>query len=613
MTTGTLSIQSEHIMPIIKKWLYSEKDIFVRELVSNACDAIQKVKILRDRNEAKALDEEFRIDITIDKENNTLRFSDTGLGMDAEEVRKYIAEIAFSGAEDFIKHYTSEDEKDQFIGHFGLGFYSAYMVADKVEINSLSYKEDAEAVKWTCDGSAEYTTDVGSRESRGTDITLHISEEGKDFLEEAELKKILTSYCSYLPFPIYLGEERINDKEPLWMKSPSDCTDEEYLEFYRQLHPMEADPLFWVHLNVDFPFHLKGILFFPKLSREHDFNKNHISLFCNRVFVSNNCKDLIPDYLTSLRGVIDSPDIPLNVSRSYLQMDNTVRQLSTHIAKKVADRLTSLLKTDRENFLKCWEDIDVIIKLGAMQDDKFYSRVKEAILWKNSDADWMTVEEYIELNKDKHKDKVFYSLEDKHNTNVLNLYKEKGIQVLHTHTNLDLHLFSFLEGKHAPARFQRIDSQIDDSLLDASKEKTILNEDGKSEASLIADFVKTSLGLENLEVEAKSLSGDSIPGFVMLDENMRRMRDTMLASGRDMAMDQWDSMTKRTFIINTNNSLVTTLQSLQNSNPELAKDLVRHVYDSALLSQKELNPDALNEFLARSNRVMESLAKEASK
>ncbi len=370
MTGKTLKIHTENILPIIKQWLYSDKEIFIRELISNACDALHKCKVLREHKETDIPDEELRISLSIDKKEKTLVFADTGIGMTSDEVEKYIAQIAFSGAEDFLGKYKSNAEKDQIIGHFGLGFYSAYMVAHKVTIDTLSYLPGAESAFWSCDGSSEYFLEKGQRSTRGTEITLHVDKDNEEFLDEERLKSIIQRYCAFLPFPIYLNGTRINDKEPLWLKNASECTDADYLQFYRALYPNESDPMFWIHLSVDYPFHLKGILYFPKITRRFDWSHNSIKLFCNRVFVADNCKDLIPDYLMILRGAIDSPDIPLNVSRSSLQMDKTVRQLSQHISKKVSDRLSSLYTSERDTFIKTWPDIEMIIKLGILQDEK---------------------------------------------------------------------------------------------------------------------------------------------------------------------------------------------------------------------------------------------------
>ncbi len=598
MVQGSLKIHTENILPIIKKWLYSEKDIFVRELVSNACDALFKVKTLRDHGETAATDDEFRVDLQIDKTARTITISDTGIGMTADEVEKYIAQIAFSGAEEFVSKYKSADEKDQIIGHFGLGFYSAYMVSEKVTINTLSYRPDATPVLWACDGTSTYDLDQGTRDTRGTEITLHLDKESDDYLEESRLKKILEEYCSFLPYPIYLNGTHINPKEPLWMKSPTQCTDQDYLDFYRHLYPMEDDPLFWIHLNVDYPFNLKGILYFPKIHRRFDWSKSNIKLFCNRVFVSDNCKDLIPDYLMVLRGVLDSPDIPLNVSRSYLQMDRTVRQLASHVSKKVTDRLATIYQTDKEKFYACWPDIEVIVKLGVLQDDKFYEKAKEFLIWKNLDGTWSTVEDYLE----RHSNKVFYTSDAKLSSTFSDLYKSKGIEVLVANAHIDTALLNFLEGKIPSLKFQRLDGAIDDAILDTSREKTLLDADGKTEAVNIAHFIRGHLS--NVQVEAKSLVSDTVPGFIVLDEGLRRMRDYMALSDQALPPGMAD---KRTFVVNTNNKLIQSIYGMKEKDPELAKNLIAQVYELSLLSQKELTPDAIADFVARSHQVLERL------
>ncbi|WP_042282402.1 molecular chaperone HtpG [Candidatus Protochlamydia sp. R18] len=613
MEKGSLQIHSENILPIIKKWLYSDKDIFMRELVSNSCDAIQKVKILRDQGDVEVKDEDFRIDIQIDKETRILKFIDNGIGMDAEEVKKYIAQIAFSGAEEFLNKYQSNQESEQIIGHFGLGFYSAYMVADKVEINTLSYKNEAEPVLWICDGSSDYEMDRGTKSSRGTEITLFISKDSDEYLDKEHLKKILIHYCSFLPYPIYLDGQRINEFEPLWIKSVSDCTKEDYLNFYHQLFPLEEDPLFWVHLNVDYPFRLKGILYFPKIKRDFDMNKSHVSLYCNRVFVSDNCKDLIPNYLSVLKGIIDSPDIPLNVSRSYLQMDRTVRQLASHISKKVSDSLSTLYKTDRERFIQAWQDSSVIVKLGILEDDKFYERAKEFLIWKNTDQEWLTIPDYLERNKEKTKDKVFYATDEKIGAHMMDIYKQQGIEILSANSPLDPYLINFLENKLAPITFQRIDAEVHENLVDKSREKTVLDAEGRTEASKLAEFVQTKLNDDNVEVQAKSLASDSLPGFIVIDEKQRRMREYMMRLDPEERNIQMSLFNKKTFVINTNNSLFESIQKLDQQNPNLAKDLTQEVYELALLSQREMEPHSLHEFVNRSNRVLEALTKEALK
>lgn len=609
MTQKSLKIHSENILPIIKKWLYSDKNIFSRELVSNACDAIRKVKILRDKGEAKALNEEFRIDIQINKEERTLKFIDTGIGMDAYEVENYIAQIAFSSAEEFLEKYQSKDEGDQFIGHFGLGFYSAYMVADKVEIDTLSYKEGAEPVRWSSDGKADYSIEKGTRETRGTEITLFIDKDSDEFLDEKRLNLTLQHYCAFLPYPVYLGENLINTHEPLWVKNPSECTDQEYLDFYRYLYPMQEDPLFWVHLNVDYPFNLKGILYFPKLRQELDVNKNTIKLYCNRVFVNDNCKDIIPNYLMVLQGVIDSPDIPLNVSRSHLQMDRTVRQLSNHISKKVSDSLSTLWKTDKEKYITCWEDISPIIKLGVLEDDKFYEKVKDLLIWKVAGGEWSTIADYLEANREKTQDKVIYTKDEGHLTHFLDIYKEKNIDVLIAPNPIDSYVYQHLERKLAPVKFQRIDALVEEHLIDKEREKTTLDDEGKSEAAHLADFFLSKLSDQKIQVEAKSLASDAMPGFVMIGEEQRRMRDYMMAMNQNSAPEQLDMLAPRTFVINTNNSLINMIKDLDQKDPELAKEMVLEVLDLSLLSQKELDPKTLSNFIGRSTSIMEKLLK----
>ncbi len=612
MGKQTLQIHSENILPIIKRWLYSDKDIFVRELVSNACDAIRKVKILRDQGLAEARDDEFKIEIRINKTDRTLKFIDNGIGMDAAEVEKYIAQIAFSGAEEFMSKYKSNDERDQFIGHFGLGFYSAYMVAQKVEVNTLSYKAGAEPVLWSCDGSAEYLLEKGTRATRGTEITLYIDKDSDEYLEEHRLREILRHYCSFLPYPVYLGETLINSKTPLWIKPASECTPEDYLDFYRHLYPMEEEPLFWVHLNVDYPFHLQGILYFPKIRRDYDNSKNTVKLYCNRVFVSDNCKDIIPNYLMALRGVIDSPDIPLNVSRSYLQMDRTVRQLANHISKKVSDSLSSLYRNERERFIDCWDDVSMVVKLGILEDEKFYDRVKEFLIWKNAEGTWTTVEDYLERNRDKTKDKILYTRDLAHSGHFLDVYRQRGVEVLCADSPIDPYLMQFLEKKLSPTTFQRIDAGIDENILDKDREKSVLDESGKTEAAHLADFVRAKLGDDKIKVEAKSLASDSLPGFIVIDESQRRMRDYLMHLDPKEAADKMHLLQGLTFVVNTNNPLMAAIQQLDAIDAELAKDLVRQSYELSLLSQREMSPAALNDFVVRNSRVMEKLARLAS-
>lgn len=603
MATGTLKIHTENILPIIKKWLYSEKDIFVRELVSNACDALQKCRVLRDRGELIVTDEELRIDIHIDKQARTLTFIDNGIGMSAEEVEKYIAQVAFSGAEEFVEKYHSRDEKDQIIGHFGLGFYSAYMVAKEVTLHTLSYRLETASALWTCDGSSTYTLAEGSKSTRGTAITLFLDEENAEFLEESRLRKILQEYCAFLPFPIYLNNAQINKKQPLWLKNSSECTEMEYLDFYRTLYPSEPDPIFWIHINVDYPFHLKGILYFPKTGPRFDWNKNRIKLFCNRVFVSDDCKDLIPDYLLILRGAMDSSDIPLNVSRSTLQMDRNVRGLSQHISKKITDRLSSLYTSDRKKLFGFWPDIELIVKLGMLQDDKFYERAKDFLVWKNLQGEWTTLAEYLERHKEAYKGKVFYTAENQH-SHITELYTQKGVEVLIASSYVDTPLISLLEEKVDAISFQRIDGAIDETILDTTREKTVLDAEGRTESFKIANFIRAQLNNSSVDVEAKSLHGDHVPAFLITDEKMRRMRETMALAQHSLPEGL---AAKRTFVVNTNSKLIQTIYGLKDKDPALAQDMVNHLYELSLLSQKELEPSALAAFVARSNQILEKM------
>lgn len=605
MSTKTLKIHTENLLPIIKKWLYSDKEIFVRELVSNACDAIQKCKVLRDHGELSATDDSFRIDIVVDRQAKTLKFTDTGIGMTAEEVEKYIAQIAFSGAEEFLGKYKTNSEKDQIIGHFGLGFYSAYMVASKVTIDTLSYREGAEPALWSCDGAATYQLERGTRSIRGTEITLHVEKESEEFLEEKRLREILTRYCAFLPYPIYLNGSKINKDDPLWLKNAADCTTQDYLQFYHTLYPMDPDPIFWIHLNVDYPFHLKGILYFPKVTKQFNFSDKALRLFCNRVFVSDNCKDLLPDYLTVLRGALDSPDIPLNVSRSALQMDSTVRSLAQHIAKKVCDRLANLHATEKERFLQAWPDIESIVKFGILQEDKFYERAKPFLIWKNSKEEWTTIEEYLERHKEKYKGKVYYTAHLAEKTPFLDLYLKQDIEVLNAGALLDPPLMNFLEQKLSDVKFQRIDGGIDDIVLDASREKTLLDADGKTEATKIADFIRSKLQPIDIDVEAKSLASDALPAFVVIEEEMRRMKETFQLTQRSFA---GSLPSKHTFVVNTNSKLIHSLMQLKEKDPALAKEMVHHLYDLSLLGQKELEPTQLSPFIHRAGQILEKMA-----
>lgn len=592
MAQGQLKIHSENILPIIKKWLYSSKEIFVRELVANACDALTKLSCIQPTQEPYA------VTVSIDAKQRRVTISDNGIGMTAQEVETYIAQIAFSGAEEFVKKYESHQEKDQVIGHFGLGFYSAYMVADLVTIETLSCQEGSQPVCWSCDGSSSYTIEAGTRQKRGTDVILHLAPEEDEYLDHKRLLDILNHYCLFLPHPIYLNDTRINDQSPLWLKAPTECTDPEYLAFYRKLFPFEQDPLFWIHLNVDYPFHLKGILYFPRLTQERDIKKDAIKLFCNRVFVSDQCQDVLPEYLTILRGALDSPDIPLNVSRSTLQLDRTVRQLGQHISKKISDRLCALYAENRARFIEIFEDLEPIIKFGILQDDKFYERVKECLIWKTTEGNWTTVEAYLLAHEGK---TIYYASSDMEKHDILSLYKAKQLDVLLIRNHpLDLAILHHLEQKSG-AHFVRIDAALEEKLLDSSREKTMLDAEGKTEGGKIAAFFQRTLGLEHAQVEAKSLASDTLPAILMFKEEQRRMRDQLAFH------KQAPFPIKPTLVLNTNHSLIQTIYGVGEKKPQLAQALAQQVYDLTLLGQREMAPEELSLFIKRSTDLLKTL------
>lgn len=593
MRQKTLSVQCENILPIIKKWLYSSHDIFLRELVSNACDAIKKYKLLTESTDT------LEIHLQIDRDQKTLTISDQGIGMTEEEVEKYIAQIAFSGAEEFLSKYKNQETM---IGHFGLGFYSAYMVASKVELETLSYLPGSKPVHWSCDGSANYEIGTGSRTERGTSIILHLDDAYLEFLDEQKIRELLQRFCSFMPDPIFLNGNPLGNQAPLWLKSPADCTDQDYLAFYHSLFPMEGDPLFWIHLNIDYPFRLQGILYVPKMQRRNlEEQKDSIRLFCNRVFVSDSCRDLLPEYLMMLRGAIDSADLPLNVSRSYLQVDQKVKQLGAHISKKVSDRLSSFFKNDRAQYETLWPELEILVKLGLLQDEKFYERTKELLIWKSSSGSWTTIQEVLDRSKEK---KVYYSGEE----TALSLQKaflDKGCELLYTRSAIDAPVMNALERKMPAVKFQRIDGALEEVLIDSSREKNLLDAEGKTLSARIAQFFKANLAEEKLEVDAKSLTADALPGILIIDENARRLREylTLTQEKADFA-----GLEKKTFVVNTNNKLVLLAWSLASKKPDVAQNLARQIYDLSRLAQKELDSREIDQMVSREQSLLEQLA-----
>ena len=614
---GNISIHTENIFPIIKKWLYSDKDIFIRELVSNGCDAVSKYKRLVSLGEAEGIDDEkFKVVVSVNKEEGTLTFCDNGIGMTDEEVKKYITQVAFSGAEDFIQKYKDKmGEGNDIIGHFGLGFYSAFMVAKKVQIDTLSYKKEATPVRWICEGGTEYEMgDSDSRETRGTTITLFLDDESKEFLEYYKVRGIIEKYCSFLPTEIFLinvDEEKkkseedkdkdgeptpLNDTNPLWLKKPSECTDEEYKEFYKQVFNEYEDPLFWIHLNVDYPFNLKGILYFPKLKNEFELIEGKVKLYNNQVFVADNIKEVIPEFLLLLKGAIDCPDLPLNVSRSFLQNDRDVSRISKHIVKKVADKLNSIFNNDRDKFNEFWDDIHLFIKFGCLKDESFYEKIKDIIVFKNIEGKHITLKDYLENAKEKHENKVFYVSNEEEQSQYIKLFKEYELDALILSSPIDNNFISFLEYKDGNVKFTRVDSDLSDVLKDKDAEED------KENNEKIIELFKSVIGDKMNEYKVESLKNEKTPAMVLLSEYSRRMAE-MQAQFGGMGMNIPE---EKSLVINGNNPIIKKLASI--SDDESKKDKVniicKQIVDLALISNKSLNSDELDEFINRTNDLM---------
>lgn len=625
MAKGNISVDSENLFPIIKKWLYSDKDIFLRELVSNGCDAVTKLKKLASIGEAQIDEnEKFKVTVSIFKDAKKLVISDNGIGMTAEEIDKYINQIAFSGASDFLSKYKEEDDKgSQIIGHFGLGFYSAFMVADSVEIDSLSYQDGAKAAKWICDGSMEFDLTDGDRTERGTTITLNIAEDSEEFLEESKIRQILHKYCAFLPIEIYVevpedkhedhcdcGHDHdheheddtpsepkpINNTTPLWMKKPSECTDEEYKEFYRNVFMDFNEPLFWIHLNVDYPFNLKGILYFPKINHEFAGQEGQIKLYNNQVFVADNVKEVIPEFLMLLKGVIDCPDLPLNVSRSFLQNDGYVKKISSHITKKVADKLTSIYNNERENYEKYWDYINIFIKYGCLRDEKFYEKVKDVIIYKDIDGKYLTLDEYLDGKEEKD---VYYVSDPQTQSQYINMFKNQGLNAVVLPSMMDTHFISLVEMKQTGVKFKRIDSAINDISDNTEKDDSTKEQEEK----LIEKF-KNEIKDDTLKIEVQSLKDDSIPAVILLGEQSRRMQEMYKAYGQQMAGMADMFHDEFTLVLNSNNSLIRKIDTL---NDEDANLVIDHVYDLAKISHSPLPAEQMTKFIERSNKLLEKL------
>ena len=679
--TGNLSIDSDNIFPIIKKWLYSDHDIFIRELVSNGCDAITKLKKLEIMGEY-TFPEDYKasIQVIVNPEEKTMKFIDTGLGMTADEVEEYITKIAFSGATAFLEKYKDKTNADEMIGHFGLGFYSAFMVADEVHIHTLSYRDGATAVHWECDGGTQYTIGDGSKTTVGTEITLYLNEESVEFANEYRTREVLDKYCSFMPVEIFLskanaepeyetieeselrdddvviehihedakteekenesGEKEIvevspakemvkiqkrpvalNDIHPLWTKHPYECSEDEYKDFYRKVFMDYKEPLFWIHLNMDYPFNLKGILYFPKINTEYDSVEGTIKLYNNQVFIADNIKEVIPEFLMLLKGVIDCPDLPLNVSRSALQNDGTVKKISEYISKKVADKLTGMCKTDRENYEKYWDDISPFIKYGCIKDDKFYDRIKDCLLFKNLDGKYLTLQDFVAENKkedtaeavketestenaeEKQKEKtvLFYVTDEVQQSQYINLFKEQGIDAVILKHNIDSAFITHLERQDDTIKFERIDADVN-----ADMKEEVSEEDLKEEKETLTDVFHKALNNDKLEVKVEKLKNASVSSMIVLSEETRRMQD-MMKMYNMYGMDPNMFGGPATLVLNANNELVQYIFNHKDS--EHVPMMCEQLYDLAMLSHKPLAPEEMTKFITRSNKIMMLLAK----
>ncbi len=616
--SGHISIHAQNILPIIKKWLYSEKEIFVRELVSNAADAILKLQKLSLVGEVTQEIPEAKITVGVDKEKGTVWIKDTGLGMTADEIKKYINQVAFSGVSDFLEKYKDQDSDHQVIGHFGLGFYSAFMVAKKVEIDTLSYKEGSKAAHWSCDGSTEFELSDSDRTEIGTTITLHIADDAgedsadstKQMLQVDHIQMLLMRYCAFIRFPIELEGKVVNDPKPLWTKSPSTLNDKDYLDFFHKLFPASPDPLFWIHLNVDHPFNLKGILYFPKLAHELDASQGEIKLYCNQVYVADNIKELIPEFLTLLKGVVDCPDMPLNVSRSYLQNDPVARKISEHITKKVADKLTGLAKTEREAYQKYWEDIHPFVKFGMLRDHKFAEKLQDHVLFKASSGDFYTVQEYLDKMKDRlEENTVLYASDPKTQASYLTMLREHDLDAVIADTMIDSHFIPFLESQLGrKVHFKRVDSDVTSHLIDKKNSDIVLNaQDQKTSTEAIEKIFRDHLEKTKVKVRVEALKSEKVPAMLLGDEFSRRMRDmTKSRGGSAMASYMAGIEPEETLLINKNSPAIKNLLrlSLQFNRGDDVKMLVNQIYDLAWLQQGSFTAEMMQNFVDRTSRIL---------
>ena len=594
MQKGKVSVNTENIFPIIKKFLYTDNEIFLRELISNATDATNKLRVLSQRGEVKGDLGELKITVKIDEKKNTLTISDSGIGMTADEIDKYINQIAFSGAEEFVEKFKDTKEDANIIGHFGLGFYSSFMVADKVEINSLSHAEGAEPAKWTCEGSTDFKITKGKRKKRGTDIILHINEESKDFLTQWKINELLNKYCKFLPIPIEFDEKTINDTAPLWKKNPSELKDEDYTDFYSKLYPMSEPPLFWIHLNVDYPFNLTGVLYFPKIKKEIDPNRNKIQLYSNQVYVTDNVEDIVPEYLMLLHGVIDSPDIPLNVSRSSLQADGAIKKITSHISKKVADKLAELHKADFEDYKAKWHNMSIFVKYGMLSDDKFYDRAKKICLLQNTDKEYHSIEEYItkiepnQTDKDGNRIGLYTNNVEKQHS-FIEAAKEKGYDVLLLDEVIDNHFVSNLEQKNEKFQLKRVDADTSSKLIDKDeKNESVLSED---DTNKLKEVFEGAIDKEKYTINPEIMSPTDSFITITRSEWERRMSEMGGMGGMQMFGQMPE---KYTIAVNTNHPLAS---KVLKSKGESQTELLSQAINLAKLSQNLLTGKELSDFV----------------
>lgn len=599
---GNISIHTENIFPIIKKFLYSDHEIFLRELVSNAVDATQKMKRLSSIGEFTGDLGELKVKVEVDKEARTITISDNGIGMTAEEIKKYINQIAFSGATEFVERYKETGgDKDQIIGQFGLGFYSAFMVSDRVEIITKSYKDGTEPAHWTCDGSTEFAIAPAHKETRGTNVVLNVTEDSEEFLEPMRIRTILEKYCKFLPVAVEFEGEVINNPNPIWTKQPSELTDEDYKEFYKELYPMSEAPLFWIHLNVDYPFNLTGILYFPKLKNDFEVQRNKIQLYSRQVFITDEVKDVVPEFLMLLHGVIDSPDIPLNVSRSFLQADSSVKKINTYITKKVADKLNEIFKKDRTAFETNWDDISVFVKYGMLSDDKFYEKAKDFVLLQNTEGKYYTIEEYKALVQANQTDKneqlvMLYTSDAEKQHAFVEAAQSRSYDVLKLDTVIDSHFIGMLEQKLEKTTLKRVDSETVNKLIERDETKeSVLNDTEKEE---LKGVYEQAIDNKNMMVEVAPLSPDDAPVVITLPEFMRRMKDMSRAGGGGM-MFMGDMPDTYNVTINANHPL-----NQRVLKAEEKSKMARQAFDLALLSQNMLSGAALTSFVKRSFEIM---------